>query len=228
MAGVVVVSALSVGAYFFYNKNIIEKSVINNDGEYVVLLHGLGRTSFSMNKLGKQLAVNGYRVINIDYPSKSDSVENLVENFFKKELAEKYIDQDEKINFVTHSMGGIMVRYFLSNNDLENVGRVVMLAPPNKGSESADFWSNNKIGGYVMGPALDDLTTDENSFVNMLLELDCEVGVVAGEYDGKVDVERTKLDEMTDFCVVPNFHTWIMNDDKVIDVIINFLSKGKF
>ena len=225
---ILVIIVLFLGAFLFYERHVISKSVIDNEGEYVVLLHGLGRTSLSMQKLALSLSKEGYRVINIGYPSKSDTIENLVKNNLIKELDKKYIDKDKKINFVTHSMGGIMVRYYLSANKVENLHRVVMLAPPNKGSEAANKWSKNRFINFFMGPALKELTTDENSFVNKLLLPNYEVGIIAGKYDEKISLERTMLENMNDFLVVEQEHTWIMKDHKVIIAVKDFLREGRF
>ena len=219
---------LGWAGFGLYGRGVIKKSVIKNDGEYVVLLHGLGRTSFSMQKIGVQLVGEGYKVVNIGYPSRSDIIENLVDNNLKNEILEKCTDKDRKINFVTHSMGGIMARYLLANNYIENINKVVMLAPPNKGSKVADKWSGNKMVNYVIGPSLKELTTNKNSFVNNIKSLDCKIGIIAGEYDGKVSIENAKLDEMSDFVTFPKIHTWIMNSNEVIKAVINFLAKGEF
>lgn len=146
----------------------------------------------------------------------------------KKEIANKYTDKTEKINFVTHSMGGIVVRYFLANNNLENINRIVMFAPPNKGSDLADKWSSFKLINYIMGPALKEMATDQNSLVNTISDLNYEIGIIAGERDEKVSLEKTKLNEMTDFIVFPNEHTWIINNNKAIEATLNFLTEGKF
>ncbi len=219
---------LIVIAYFSYNENVLEKSIRQNEGDYVVLLHGLGRSSWSMQDLGKNLAGEGYRVININYPTRSDSIKNLVESHLKVELEEQYVDKRRKINFVTHSMGGAMVRYFLANNELKNLNRVVMLAPPSKGAERADEWSKSSIMSAIMGPATRDMSTNTDSLVNTMSPPYYEVGIIAGEYDKKVSIENTKLDNMKDFLVVKTGHTFIMNSDEVIGATIKFLDKGKF
>jgi uncharacterized alpha/beta hydrolase family protein len=220
--------ACCVIAYFMYNEYSIAKSLTQNDGEYIVVLHGLGRSSWSMQKLGLKLAKEGYRVIVIDYPTRSDTIEKLVDNVIQKEIEEKYIDKHEKINFVTHSMGGIAVRYLLNTYEYEQLNRVVMLSPPNKGSALADTYSKVDILNIILGPALEQLTTKSDSFVNTISSPDYEVGVIIGEYDGKVSIEEAKLKNMKDVLVVRDGHTFIMNNDKVIHAIINFLKKGKF
>jgi len=199
-----------------------------NNGDYIVLLHGLGRTSRSMKKLEKVLNKDGYQPININYPTRNDKIEDIVEKYLKTELKEKCLDRNRKINFITHSMGGILVRYFLASNKLDNLGKVIMLAPPNKGSETANKWANRKIGKYILGPAISQLTSFKNSFVNNLPKPSYELGIIAGKYDGKVSIEKTQLEGAKDFLIVPRFHTFIMNANEVTAAIELFLKKGSF
>ena len=196
--------------------------------DYVVLLHGLWRTSRSMKSLEKALTKDGYEVVNIDYPSRKDTIENIANNYLKKIITEKCPDKKRKINFVTHSMGGIIVRYFLLENKLPNLGRVVMLAPPNKGSRMADVFSKIKIANHVLGPALKQMTTHEKSLPKIMANPDYEVGIIAGKFDEKVSVKATKLDNMKDFLVVPLSHSFIMDWGKTILAVINFIKNGKF
>ena len=220
--------AFCLVSYFLYNSYSITKSLTQNDGDYVVVLHGLGRSSWSMQKLGLKLKKEGYRVILINYPTKSDTIENLVDNVIKKEIEEKYINKNKNINFVTHSMGGIAVRYLLDNNKYENVQRVIMLSPPNNGSALADSYSDIDIMNIILGPALEQLTTKSDSFVNKISTPDYDVGIIIGSNDGKVSIEEAKLENMKDLFIVKDGHTFIMNNDRVIEAIINFLKKGEF
>ena len=199
-----------------------------NTKDYVVLLHGFWRTSKSMKKLEKVLSKEGYIVINLDYPSRKEKIENLSNNYLKKVLLDKCTDKNKKIHFVTHSMGGIIVRYFLTKNKLKNIGRVVMLAPPNKGSKLADFLTKSSLMNYTLGPALKQLKTDKKSLPQKIPLPKYEVGIIASKYDEKVSVENTKLKNMKDFLLVPSTHTYIMNSGKVVKAIQSFLKKGKF
>ena len=103
----------------------------------VVLLHGLARTSGSMHVMQKALTESGYRVVNVEYPSRELPIEELAPLAVGEGVDECRASGFETgVNFVTHSLGGILVRYFFGTNSSDVVGRVVMLAPPNQGSNS--------------------------------------------------------------------------------------------
>lgn len=193
--------------------------------DYVVLLHGFLRTAKSMRKIEKALSNEGYEVINLDYPWRKETIKKIADNYLKKALQEKCPDKNRKIHFITHSMGGIIVRYFLANNKVKNLGRVVMLAPPNKGSKWADFFSAVPILGKILGPALKQLTTNKKSLPNTLPLPNYELCIIAGKYDKKVPIESAKLKNTKSFLVVPRMHTYIMNADEVVNAAVQFLKK---
>jgi len=199
-----------------------------NKKDYVVLVHGFLRTAKSMEKIEEILSQEGYEVININYPPAGDKIEFISNHYLKEILEEKCTDKSKKINFVTHSMGGIIVRYFLANNKLKNLGRVVMLAPPNKGAKLADFFSQFEIANQILGPALKQLKTTKKSLTNSIPPQKYELGIIAGKYDTTVPEEFTRLKEMKSFLIVPRVHTFIMNADEVIKAILKFLEEGKF
>ncbi len=196
--------------------------------DYVILVHGFWRSARSMKKLEKELSVVGYEVVNIDYPSREKTIESISDGYLKNTLKEKCPDKKRKINFVTHSMGGIIVRHFLANNKLLNLGRVVMLAPPNNGSKMADVFSKFEVVNKVLGPALKQLTSSKKSPPKAIVKPDYEVGIIAGKFDGKVSLKSTKLDGMKDFLVVPSAHSFIMDWDEVVAAVKNFIEKGRF
>lgn len=212
------------------------------DKGYVILLHGLARSSRSMNKIEESLSDDGYIVFNVDYPSTEHSVEYLANNVLDEVIARCNTGSGRKINFVTHSLGGIIVRYYLKNHKLANLGRVVMLSPPNKGSELVDNLKNSYFFKVSNGPAGQQLGTDKESLPHSLGPVDFKLGVIAGSIsfnpiasvilpgpdDGIVSVESTKVEGMTDFIVMPISHTFIMKSNNVIKQIIHFLENGKF
>jgi hypothetical protein len=206
----------------------------------VVLLHGLARTSSSMVPLEKALEENGFTVVNVDYPSRELPIEELSVLAINSGIAS--CPEETKIHFVTHSLGGILVRYYLDNNSIQQMGRVVMIAPPNQGSEVVDNLRNAPGFKMFNGPAGQQLGTDEASIPSNLGPVDYEVGVIAGTRtfnpvlslflpnpdDGKVSVVRTHVEGMKDFIDVPYSHPFLMKKDLVIEQSINFLHKGEF
>jgi len=208
--------------------------------ECVVLLHGLARTSDSMSMLESELKKVGYRVANLDYPSRQKSIEELAEPTINEGLAA--CTGSPTVHFVTHSLGGILIRYYLEHHSIQQLGYVVMLAPPNKGSQVVDNWQN--VPGYqaLNGPAGLQLGTRDNSIPNQLGPVDFPVGIIAGNRtlnpilslslpnpdDGKVSVESTKVDGMTDFIEVPHTHIFMMRSEQVIEQVIHFLQHGQF
>ena len=211
--------------------------------EYVFLLHGLGRTSYSMRKLEKNLHGQGYTVINFKYDSTDNTIEDIVKQL-EEEIKKKCVKRKRKIHFVTHSLGGILVRYYLKDRKDERIGRVVMIAPPNQGSELADWLKEHTFNLYewVTGAAGQQLGTDEESIPLQMGDVDFELGIIAGDKslnpfysskipgpdDGKVSVESTKIEGMKDFLLLHESHSFIMNDKEVIRQVIFFLENGKF
>ena len=205
-----------------------------------MILHGLARTSRSMASLEKRLTQEGYTVINVDYPSTAHSIEHLADDVLEGIL--QTCCQNATLHFVTHSMGGIVVRYYLKSHQLPNLGRVVMLGPPNQGSELVDVLKENFVFELVNGPAGAQLGTGPESLPLQLGAVTFDLGVIAGNTslnpvfskmipgpdDGKVSVERARVEGMRDFLVVPHNHTFIMNQREVMDQVVYFLRHGVF
>jgi triacylglycerol lipase len=211
--------------------------------EEVILLHGLCRTSRSMAKMERALTGAGYKVQNADFPSRSAPIEKLADDAIGKAVADCENDGTTKINFVTHSLGGILVRSYLARHTIPNLGRVVMLAPPNRGSEVVDKLGWLFLFKWLNGPAGNELGTDKNSMPNKLGAANFSVGVIAGDRsinwinslflipgrdDGKVSIERTKLAGMSDHIVIHATHPFIMRNREAIRRTIQFLRNGKF
>jgi pimeloyl-ACP methyl ester carboxylesterase len=210
--------------------------------ECVILLHGLARTDASMEKLAAALNADGYHVENIDYPSREYPVERLAMEYVGRAIESCRRYSPQTIHFVAHSLGGILVRYYLAHRQVEELGRVVMLSPPNHGSEVVDILGQLP-GFYALnGPAGQQLGTDDNSLPNRIGPVDYSVGIITGsrsinlilsllipgDDDGKVSIERAKLEGMADFLVVPHTHPFIMTSDRVIRQTMEFLQHGRF
>ena len=148
-----------------------------------------------------------------------------------------------KIHFVTHSIGGIVLRAYLQNHQLSNLGRIVMLAPPNHGSPLADLLHNNLLFKVIAGPAGQELTTYKSSTPNTLdQKVNYEVGIIAGNFsfnpfgkiffhennDGKIGVSSTRITGMKDFIVLPVSHMFMMSNTSVLQETLLFIQNGSF
>ncbi len=210
--------------------------------ECVIVLHGMGRTERSMLKIENRLQEEKYLVWNQRYASTRESIATLSSTVVGAGLEFCALNQAGKVNFVTHSLGGILVRYYLQEHKIDGLNKIVMLAPPNQGSEVVDSLDDYSMFARVMGPAGMELGTGPESLPARLLPIDGEIGIIAGNAssdpwfspiipgvdDGKVSVERSKLAEMQDFIVIESGHTTIMRDQAVIDQIVYFLKNGEF
>ena len=210
------------------------------DGDYVILLHGIGRTSACMNKLQEAFEKDGYQVLNLDYPSREDTVLNTASKLHEK-IDAFVVDKTKKVNFVGYSLGGLVTRAYIQKHHPDNLGRVVMLGTPNNGSEVADMLENSSLFNWFYGPAGKDLTTSFNRNVAFGVP-DYEVGIVSGTWtidpvsyfiikgpnDGKVSVESTKIENMTDQIVLPVTHTFMPMNSTVVEQAKTFIKSGKF
>lgn len=217
-------------------------SAVSTSSSCAIVLHGLGRTSDSMDKIAQALGEAGYKVWNDSYPSRDKPINELAQAAIEPAVEFCQDNNIKSINFVTHSLGGILVRYYLQDHEIKNLNRVVMLSPPNKGSEIVDQLKELKIYQFITGPVGQELGTDESSLPNQLKPIKGEIGIIIGnstsdpwfswlipgEDDGKVSVASSKLSEMKDFLIVDHGHTFIMRKDDVIDQILYFLDEGTF
>lgn len=219
-----------------------ESEKARSSTEWVILLHGMGRLRHSLRRLERHLKGLGYATLNLGYPSTSASIETIAETHLAGAVEHCRAHGAAKIHFVGHSLGGMIVRQYLQNHAVPEDSRLVMLAPPNQGSEIVDLLGSFFLYRWFTGSAGRRLGTGPEDIVHRLKPLAIEVGVIAGNRsinplfsallsganDGTVTVQSTRLPEMRDFIVVPATHTFLMRSPLVLRQVGHFLKHGRF
>jgi len=195
-----------------------------------------------MEKMESMLTNAGFIVLNVDYPSRTATIETLSDAAIGAALQDPRLKNCSKVHFVTHSLGGILVRSYFKHYEDARLSRVVMLGPPNQGSEVVDTIGSWWLVKQLHGPAGNELGTDNASTPNTLGAVDFELGVIAGDRsinwinsmmlegpdDGKVSVERTRVNGMQEHITVHATHPYLMKNNEVIEATIRFLKTGSF
>jgi len=208
----------------------------------VILLHGLARSSASMNRMADALSLAGFVVLNVDYPSRTGTIDELAESAVGAALRDATLAPCPRVHVVAHSLGGILVRVYMANHVEPRLGRVVMLGPPNQGSEVVDRIGSWRLFKAINGPAGQQLGTASVAIPRQLGPPTFELGVIAGRRsinwinslmipgtdDGKVSIASTRVEGMADHCVLPVSHPFIMKDREAIRQTLYFLREGRF
>ena len=203
---------------------------------HVILLHGLGRSALSMRYTERRLRRAGFRCTSIDYPSRRMPIEELALS-----VAERLPPDPGPLHFLTHSLGGIVLRCLVKVRRPANLGRAVMLGPPNRGSQLASRLGPTWYFRRMMGPAGQQIGSDPESVPNTLGPVDFELGVIAGTRtidpfrfliagpsDGKVTPEETRVEGMSDWLALRRGHAFLLFDGHVIDQAAHFFRHGRF
>ena len=208
----------------------------------VLLLHGIARRAASLHPMERRLVEAGYATLNLDYPARRLDLSGIVEGIAPTVAA--FGGRVGRLHVVTHSMGGLVARALIARHRPANLGRVVMLGPPNGGSEVAD--ALHRLAAYrcFFGPAGAELVTGRSPALTALLgSVDFPLGVIAGDRtldplasrfwlrgpnDGRVTVARTRVEGMADHRVLPTTHPLMMRDRRVQAETLHFLTEGRF
>lgn len=214
----------------------------SNTDECVVLVHGLWRSGFAMRSIADDLEDYGFHTVRIDYPSTEMEIPQLAEAFISDGVEQCQQAGAKNIHLVTHSMGGILARQYLQNHTLPQGSRVVMLSPPNQGSDLSKKFSSNSWYRWLVGPAGASLTQNDNGIINQLLEVDEPIGVIAAyrnwslwpeswlpsPNDGTVSVKNMMLKEMDDVILVKSGHATMRYKEEIHHQIRHFIKTGGF
>ncbi len=206
----------------------------------VLLVHGFLRSKDSFAGLDAALKEAGYEVYSVNYPSSGFDVDVFARQI--QGLLDQATADFEEVSLVTHSMGGLVARRALSQDETPEVHGLVMIAPPNQGAVMADLLLDWWPSEHITGPAGKQLTTKVEGFAKNAGAPKCSFGVIAGargtedgwnplipgDDDGVVGVESTRMEGMADFAVVEATHTVIMNDASTVKHVIRFLQEGSF
>ncbi len=208
----------------------------------IYLIHGYGGLGIEMEKIHKSIQKEGYTTEIYIYKSLIDDVDSVSKNLIQ--TIQK--DKPDSISFVTHSMGALVVRSMYEKLDsivgFPIVHRIVMIAPPNNGSPVADYFSQFKFVKYIVGPNINNLTTNKITGAAKYPIPTCEVGLIAGSFGGKrgfnvfinsdndgvLIPENTKMGIEKEVVFVKSWHVGLLFNKKVIKYVTNFLEHGRF
>ncbi|KUO63115.1 MAG: hypothetical protein APF84_11350 [Gracilibacter sp. BRH_c7a] len=209
--------------------------------QVIILVHGFNKNQSDMFTLKMHLIKLGYHCLTVNLPTRFGSLNDCT-SVMKTQL-EKLLSGVgyQKIHFVGHSMGGLIIRNYLANNSLPGLGRCVFISCPSKGSSLADKFC--KLFPFITKilKSLNDLRVNALEIPNPKNTTNLEIGVIAGnksnlllgvflkkENDGRVEVDSTKIETMTDFIIKPYGHKEIHYQPDTASLVDDFLLTGKF
>lgn len=208
----------------------------------IYLIHGYGGIGIEMKEIQKSIDKKGFNSEIFSYPSLTEDVDSVGISLFKKIQSENY----DTVSFVTHSMGALVVRSLYEHIDslttFPFIHRIVMIAPPNNGSPVADFFAQFSFVKHIIGPNINNLTTNPNSGAGKYPIPKCEVGLIAGSFtkergynifvkgdnDGVLIPEQTKIGIEKDVAFIKSSHVGLLYNKTVIKYVNSFLIAGKF
>ncbi|MAG93468.1 MAG: hypothetical protein CMJ48_06940 [Planctomycetaceae bacterium] len=215
-----------------------ERKLEPMSGKAVILLHGIIRSSKSMAAMRKPFEEAGYRVFSFDYASTQTSILTAADHLHQVVAS---LEGVEEVNFVVHSMGGLVVRAMLAKHKDKRIKRLVMLGVPNNGAALADLLKKYRAYSLLFGPAGQELVSDPKGLIAQLPTPDFEFAVIAGgkgtlhgynplvpgDDDGTVGVASTRLPGAADFMLVHSIHSFLMYRAESVDAAVRFIKTGR-
>ena len=220
-------------------------STDNVKNENVIIIHGFGQNAKGMHSITNGLQEAGYSTCALEYKTVGRSIHAI-----KKQIGQQINDcfstfrKENKTHFIGHSLGGLMIRSYLSEYPSERhqykIDKVIMMGTPNNGSPISDSYQEKSIFG-LLGEMSLALGTDEGDFAKSLPEPSYKTGIIAGNKpwrltrkafnepnDGLVPVSSTKLPNMDDFIELNVDHASMRTDPIVMNNILTYLTNGRF
>jgi len=216
--------------------------VIAKSSNRIYILHGYAGPGFEMRTILKAVEKEGYDCTLFKYHSFVDDVDSVGLDLIKRIQS----DGADTISFVTHSMGALVVRSIYKHIDslagFPIIKRIVMIAPPNNGTQVADFYYKYRFFRYFLGPNIRNMTTDSIFGAVKYPIPTCEVGLITASFggsktlnvlldadnDGLVAPKHSKLGVEKDSVYVKTWHVGLLFDKRVIRYVISFLKWGEF
>ena len=217
--------------------------VLEGPGDTVVLVHGLRWwTQDGMDRLGRRLNKDGYRVVIVEYPSRALAGEEIIKRYVDTAVKEHVIPAQRPFHVVAHSMGSVLSHAYLQEAAPSNLGRVVFIATPHAGTEIADIAGRVAIARRLAGPAVASQRTTESPLRERLREPRFPLGVIMGDRsrlpflsplingsdDGAVPVNGGRIPGAQDFIVLHEGHLDMLRSDETFAQVRHFLREGSF
>lgn len=229
------------------NQIRVERNLPEMSGDAVILVHGIGRSSKSFSRMKSELQDAGFaHVIGFDFPSTRVDIQTSAAYLHHAVSSLKGV---ERVHFVTHSLGGLIVREYLASYEEPRTGRLVMLGTPNHGANLADWFRLTPPYYVILGPAGQQLGANPNSYIRELPVPGCEFAVIAGgrgaaapalggvaagynplipgDDDAIVSVHSALLEGACDSMILPVLHADLPHDQSVCEHTVRFLTKGR-
>lgn len=221
---------------------IESRGLKNYSGKVVIVLHGLNRSTATMRRLANHLREADFQVINFQYASGRTTIDAHADSL--RRIIQDIPASVTDLSFVGHSMGNIVVRRYLAGSEIDSrIRRMVMIGPPNQGSQLAKMLGGTIPFRMVTGESGTQLAGEWEKFQSRLATPDFEFGIIAGGQDEKirlsnflldgkddliVRVAETKLPGAHDFVVRPMLHSTMMKHPETLEMTLRFLQSGHF
>jgi pimeloyl-ACP methyl ester carboxylesterase len=207
----------------------------------VFVLHGLARSSASMARLSRGLRDHGYTVVDVEYPSTDDTIENHAQRLRAVVEAERRANGDAPCAFVGHSLGGLVVRRYLANAGSVAPFAVVFLGTPHRGACIVPARRDLMAFQWIMGRHAAVQMDPSDPFLASLpapsWPAGCVIGgrgdgegwneTIPGDDDGTVAVDEALL-VGAQAVLLPIGHTNLSIHDDAIAQTLTFLKHQRF